>query len=51
MEAGGFASSTVLEKEKIDKMLKDATSLAKSSKPKKKRVVKTSEPKAICGQV
>ena len=36
----GFASSTVLEKEKIDKMLKDATSLAKSSKPKKKRVVK-----------
>ncbi|MEM3153767.1 MAG: TldD/PmbA family protein, partial [Candidatus Bathyarchaeia archaeon] len=36
----GFTSSTTLEKEKIAKMLKDASSLAKSSKPKKKRVVK-----------
>ena len=36
----GFASSTTLEKEKIDKMLKDAVSLAKSSKPKKKRIAK-----------
>jgi TldD protein len=36
----GFASSTMLEEEKIDKMLKDAASLAKFSKSKKKRVVK-----------
>ncbi|MBS7635940.1 TldD/PmbA family protein [Candidatus Bathyarchaeota archaeon] len=36
----GFASSTTLGKEKIDKMLRSATSLAKSSKPKKKRFVK-----------
>ena len=36
----GFASSTTLEKEKIDKMLDNAASLAKSSKLKKKRFVK-----------
>lgn len=35
----GFASSTSPEKIKIDKMLEDAASLAKSSKPKKKRLV------------
>jgi TldD protein len=39
----GFASSTVLNKEKIDEMLENATSLAKSSKPKKKRLVKLAD--------
>lgn len=36
----GFSSTTVLEKEKINKILEDAASLAKASKSKKKRVVK-----------
>lgn len=35
----GFASSTALEKGDIRKMLENAVSLAKSSKPKKKRLV------------
>lgn len=35
----GFASSTVLEKEKIESMMENAASLAKSSKPKKERLV------------
>jgi TldD protein len=42
----GFASTTMLEKNKIDAMLKDATSLAEASGPKKKRSAKlaTSKP-------
>ncbi|MEM2947320.1 MAG: TldD/PmbA family protein [Candidatus Bathyarchaeia archaeon] len=41
----GFASTTTLEKGKVAKMLKDAASLAKSSKPKKKRLVKLASQK------
>jgi len=36
----GFSSTTMLEKDKIDKILEDAASLAKASKSKKKRSVK-----------
>jgi len=36
----GFSSTTMLEKDRIDKILKNAFSLAEASKPKKKRVVK-----------
>ena len=36
----GFSSTTMLEKGKINKILKDADSLGKASKPKKKRAVK-----------
>jgi TldD protein len=36
----GFASTTMLEKDKIDKILKDSASLAKASKASKKRMVK-----------
>lgn len=36
----GFSSTTMLEKNRIDKILKNAFSLAEASKPKKKRVVK-----------
>lgn len=41
----GFSSTTVIEKENIGKMLKDASSLAKASKPKKKRTVKLAKVK------
>lgn len=36
----GFSSTTLIEKEKIERILKDAYSLAKASKPRKKRAVK-----------
>jgi len=36
----GFSSTTMVEKEKINKILEDAASLAEASKPRKKRVVK-----------
>ena len=36
----GFSSTTILEKEKIKKILEDATSLARASKPRKRRSVK-----------
>ena len=35
----GFSSTTIVEKENVNRMLKDADSLAKTSKPKKKRRV------------
>jgi len=35
----GFSSTTILEKEKIEKIIKDASSLARASKPRKKRAV------------
>ncbi|MEM1552579.1 MAG: TldD/PmbA family protein [Candidatus Bathyarchaeia archaeon] len=46
----GFASSTTLEKEKIAKMLEDASSLARSSKPKKRRAVKLASLKPSVGK-
>jgi len=36
----GFSSTTLLEKEEVNKMLEDATSLAEASKLRKKRTVK-----------
>jgi len=41
----GFSSTTLLEKDKIEKILKNAASLAKASKPKKKRAVKLAKNK------
>jgi len=41
----GFGSTTSIEEKDVVKALKDATSLAKASKPKKKRLVKLAEVK------
>ncbi|MEM2118823.1 MAG: TldD/PmbA family protein, partial [Candidatus Bathyarchaeia archaeon] len=43
----GFASTTMLEKDSVEKMLKDAASLAKASKKKKKRAVKLAKVKPV----
>lgn len=46
----GFSSTTVLERESIIKALKDATSLAGASKPKKRRSVKLAEIRSSVGK-
>jgi TldD protein len=43
----GFASTTLVEKPKIHEILADAASLAKASKPKKKRTIKLADVKPI----
>lgn len=43
----GFASTTLVEKAKVREILSDAASLAKASKPKKKRTIKLADVKPI----
>ena len=44
-ESWGFSSTTMFEKEKINKILEDASSLAKASRSRKKRAVKLAKVK------